>query len=100
MSTLHQLAIGLNVSEKTLHSWNKNFKIILLQNEHGELCYTAEQKELLLRIHHLIKERGFTIKGAKMELKKEPLDDKPISIIQRLTEIRDFLTEIKEKLPH
>jgi hypothetical protein len=100
MSTLHQLAIGLNIPEKTLYSWNKNFKIVLLQNENGELGYTEDQKAFVLRIHHLIKERGFTIAGAKLELEKKPLEIDSIrdETIAKLNKVRQFLIELKDDL--
>lgn len=96
MATLHQLAIGLNTSEKTLHSWNKNFKINPIPNEEGQLCYTEEQKELLLKVHRLVKKRGFTIAGAKMELEKEPFQSQKEATIKKLTEVRSFLEFLKE----
>jgi DNA-binding transcriptional MerR regulator len=98
MSTLHQLAIGLSVSEKTLQAWNKSFKLIPTPNTEGHLVYTAPQKELLIQIHHLIKERGFTVAGAKKELKKEPLHEKKEETIQKLQSIRGFLAELKDSI--
>lgn len=98
MSTLHQLAIGLSVSEKTLQSWNKSFKLSPSLNAEGQLVYNSEQKELLLQIHHLIKERGFTISGAKKELKKRPLHEKKKETIQSLQNIRGFLEELKNSI--
>jgi DNA-binding transcriptional MerR regulator len=98
MSTLHQLAIGLSVSEKTLHAWNKSFKLNPAQNAEGQLVYSAPQKALLLQIHHLIKERGFTIAGAKKELKKEPVQQKKKETIQKLQDIRVFLEDLKDSI--
>lgn len=98
MSTLHQLAIGLSVSEKTLQAWNKSFKLNPSQNAEGQLVYNEPQKTLLLQIHHLIKERGFTIAGAKKELKKEPLHQKKKETIQKLQDIRVFLEELKDSI--
>lgn len=98
MSTLHQLAIGLSVSEKTLQTWNKSFKISPTQNAEGQLVYDASQKALLLQIHHLIKERGFTVAGAKKELKKEPLQQKKKETIQKLQNIRVFLEELRDSI--
>jgi DNA-binding transcriptional MerR regulator len=98
MSTLHQLAIGLSVSEKTLQAWNKSFKLTPTQNVEGHLVYSAPQKALLLQIHHLIKERGFTVVGAKKELKKEPLQEKKKETIQKLQHIRVFLEELKDSI--
>lgn len=96
MSTLHQLAIGLSVSEKTLHSWNKSFKISPTTNANGQFVYSPEQKELVLTIHHLIKNRGFTITGAKKELSKTPLNKKKEETIHKLQDIRQFLVDLRD----
>lgn len=98
MSTLHQLAIGLSVSEKTLHAWNKSFKLTPTLNVDGHLVYTPSEKDLLLQIHRLIKERGFTIAGAKKELKKGPLDEKKKETIQKWKEIQQFLVQLKDSI--
>lgn len=97
-STLHQLAVGLRVSEKTLLGWNKSFGIATRENEAGQLIYDAAEKELVLRIHYLIKERGFSIGGAKKELKKKPLDEQRDATIKRLSEIRAFLSDLRKEL--
>lgn len=95
-STIHQLAVGLNISDRTLTSWNKSFKINLVPNKEGILCYNKKQKKLILQIHHLICERRFTIVGAKNELKKPTLGPKKEETIEKLTEIRDFLEAFKD----
>ena len=50
-------------------------------------------------IFHLVKERGFTLDGAKKKLKenkKDTIDN--ISIINKLKEIRTFLVDLREEL--
>jgi DNA-binding transcriptional MerR regulator len=98
MSTLHQLAIGLGISEKTLLSWNKNFKILPLVDENGQKIYSDTQKALILRVHHLIKERGFTLAGAKKELAKPDQRARRAQTIAELTEIKQFLQALKANL--
>ena len=50
-------------------------------------------------IFHLVKERGFTLEGAKKKLRenKEDTTDN-ISIVGHLKEIRKFLVELREQL--
>ena len=99
MAKLTQLVIGLNVEEKTLLSWNKNFKIHPHNNEKGELVYSKEQVDFITHIHFLIKKRGFTIIGAKLELKKKgDSNEKRDSSIQKLTQIKGFLVELKDNI--
>ncbi len=99
MAKLNQLVIGLNVEEKTLLSWNKNFKIHPQEDEKGELVYSKEQVDFITHIHFLIKKRGFTIIGAKMELKKKDvINEKRDTTIQKLTQIKGFLEELKDNI--
>lgn len=98
MAKLQQLVIGLGVEEKTLLSWTKNFKIHPVSNADGQLIYTEEQVQFIQLIHHLIKERGFTIIGAKKELKKGDFHYRKQQTISRLVKIRTFLEELKESI--
>lgn len=98
MSSLHQLAVGLNITEKTLYSWNKNFGIKPIVNEAGELCYTPAQKDLILQIYRFIKEQKLTIALTKAELKKDAILEKRTETIEKLLEIRAFLKSIEMRL--
>ncbi len=98
MAKLKQLVIGLNVEEKTLLSWNKNFKIKASTDDLGDLIYSEDQVEFIQLIHHLIKIRGFTIIGAKKELKKGDYHYNRQETISRLVKIRTFLEELKERI--
>ena len=41
------------------------------KNARGARKFTPEDVALLKQIHHLVKEKGFTLDGAKTQLKKE-----------------------------
>jgi DNA-binding transcriptional MerR regulator len=61
--------------------------------------FTATDFENLKLIFHLVKERGFTLEGAKNKLKENKEDTiNNFEIISRLKEIRSFLVELKEGL--
>ena len=61
--------------------------------------FTAADFENLKLIFHLVKERGFTLEGAKNKLKENKEDTiNNFEIISRLKEIRSFLVELKEGL--
>ena len=62
-------------------------------------CLRAADFENLKLIFHLVKERGFTLEGAKNKLKENKEDTiNNFEIISRLKEIRSFLVELKEGL--
>ena len=61
--------------------------------------FTTADFENLKLIFHLVKERGFTLEGAKNKLKENKEDTiNNFEIISRLKEIRSFLVELKEGL--
>ena len=61
--------------------------------------FTKKDMHNLDIIYHLVKERGFTLEGAKKKLKenkKDTIDN--IEIVNKLKEIRVFLTELRKEL--
>ena len=61
--------------------------------------FTVSDFENLKVIYHLVKERGFTLEGAKDKLKENKEDTiNNFEIVSRLKEIRSFLAELKEGL--
>lgn len=70
-----------------------------LKNAKGNRKFTPEDIKHLELIYHLVKERGFTLEGAKVHLKEEK--KKTLSnfeIIRKLQHIRAELVKIKENL--
>ena len=87
-----------NVS--TIRFWEKNFDILKpKKNRKGNRRFTPEDVENLRIIHHLLRERGFTIKGAieKMNSNKEDTINQ-VEIVKSLKKVKAFLLEIKEQL--
>jgi len=60
---------GVNTSH--IRFWSKEFDIIKpATNKKGNRLYTISDIENFKKIYHLVKEKGFTLKGAKVELKE------------------------------
>ena len=89
---------GVNVS--LIRFWEKEFDILKpKKNKKGNRLFTKKDVDNLTIIYHLVKERGFTLDGAKTKLKenkKDTIDN--ISIIKNLKEIRTFLVDLREEL--
>nr|AOE06259.1 hypothetical protein [uncultured bacterium] len=49
-------------------------------------------------IHHLVKEKGLTLEGAKKQLTLNPFDTKKESILSKLERIKDSLEKLKINL--
>ena len=90
----------LNVNVSLVRFWEKEFDILQpKKNKKGNRMFTATDFENLKLIFHLVKERGFTLEGAKNKLKENKEDTiNNFEIISRLKEIRSFLVELKEGL--
>ena len=61
--------------------------------------FKAKDLDNLKIIYHLVKERGYTLEGAKKKLKENKEDTiNNILIVNRLKDIRQFLIELKQEL--
>ena len=89
---------GVNVS--LIRFWENEFDILKpKKNKKGNRMFTKTDLGNLEVIFHLVKERGFTLDGAKKKLKenkKDTIDN--ISIIKNLKEIRTFLVDLREEI--
>ena len=91
-------AFGVNTS--LIRFWSNEFDTISPKtNAKGNRLYTPEDVKILQLIYHLVKERGFTLEGAKTHLKeskKKPLDS--YEIISKLEAIKGQLQQLKNEL--
>ena len=95
-----EVSKALNVNVSLIRFWEKEFDILNpKKNKKGNRLFTQKDFDNLKIIYHLVKERGFTLEGAKKKLKenKEGKTDN-LSIIRNLKEIRGFLVDLKEEL--
>tara|TARA_B100002052_G_C15670686_1_gene501616 strand:- start:215 stop:550 length:336 start_codon:yes stop_codon:yes gene_type:complete len=98
--SIGEVAKKLNVNVSLIRFWEKEFEILKpKKNKKGNRMFTVKDYDNLKIIYHLVKERGFTLEGAKKKLKenKEDTTDN-FEIISRLKEIRSFLVELKKGL--
>ena len=95
-----EVAQMYNVNVSLIRFWENEFDILKpKKNKKGNRMFTKTDLENLEIIFHLVKERGFTLDGAKKKLKenkKDTIDN--ISIIKNLKEIRTFLVDLREEL--
>ncbi|WP_309642644.1 MerR family transcriptional regulator [Flavobacterium sp.] len=98
--SIGELAKAFNVNASLLRFWDKEFDILKpRKNAKGNRMFTPEDVKNLQLIFHLVKERGFTLEGAKIHLKegqKKTLDK--FEIINKLEGIKAQLLNIKGEL--
>ena len=68
--TIGEVAQMFNVNTSHIRFWSKEFDVNRpATNKKGNRMYTQPDIENFKKIYHLVKEKGFTLKGAKTELK-------------------------------
>ena len=97
--SIGEVATALDVKTSLLRFWEKEFKQIQpKKKQSGVRKYTPEDVQQIQFIHHLLKEKGLTIEGAKKELKRIPSGDPERALIEKLQKIKAELLQIKEQL--
>jgi DNA-binding transcriptional MerR regulator len=95
-----EVAKAFNVNASLVRFWEKEFDIIKpKKNAKGNRLFTSDDILNFKLIFNLVKERGFTLEGAKQKLKKNP--DATIfnhEIISRLEAVKAELVKIKNQL--
>ena len=95
-----EVAKAFKVNASLIRFWEKEFDIIKpKKNAKGNRLFTAEDIENFKLIFNLVKERGYTLDGAKSQLKKNP--EKTVhnhEIISRLETVKAALINIKNQL--
>jgi len=91
-------AFGVNTSH--IRFWENEFDILKpKKNKKGNRLFTQEDIKNLKLIYHLVKEKGFTLEGAKNKMKERPKAVKDNQeIITRLEAIKEELIKIKGQI--
>ncbi len=98
--SIGEVAKMFNVKTSHIRFWEKEFEIIKPQkNKKGNRIFTREDVDNFHLIFHLVKERGFTLEGAKQKLKENKKDTiNNLEIIKAMKNVRDFLVDLKKEL--
>ncbi|MCK5702623.1 MAG: MerR family transcriptional regulator, partial [Cyclobacteriaceae bacterium] len=97
--SIGEVAEMLDVATSLIRFWESEFDIIKpKKNRKGNRQFTREDIDNVKLIYHLVKEKGYTLQGAKDLLKdgNDVLKEK-IEIINSLKNVKSFLLEIRAK---
>jgi DNA-binding transcriptional MerR regulator len=98
--SIGEVAELFNVAPSLIRFWESEFDLIKpKKNRKGNRQFTKEDIDNVRTIYHLVKEKGFTLQGAKEMLRNdtEAVKDK-MDMISSLKRVRSFLLELREKL--
>ncbi|WP_258104310.1 MerR family transcriptional regulator [Marinoscillum sp. MHG1-6] len=98
--TIGEVAEDLGVATSLIRFWEGEFDIIRpKKNRKGNRQFTKEDIKNVKLIYHLVKEKGYTLQGARDFVGKGSNDatDK-LEMIQSLYKVRTFLEQLKKQL--
>jgi DNA-binding transcriptional MerR regulator len=87
-----------DINASTIRFWEKEFDTLNPQkNKKGKRFFTQEDINHIGLIYHLLKERGMTLKGAKMKIKENKEEtEQTYEVVKKLQNIKKYLLEIKD----
>lgn len=98
--SIGEVAEMFNVAPSLIRFWESEFEIIQpKKNRKGNRQFTREDIDNVRTIYHLVKEKGFTLQGAKEMLKNDSqaVKDK-MEMLDSLKRIRQFMADLRDKL--
>ncbi len=98
--TMGEVSAMFDVNQSLLRYYEKEFDILQpKKNKKGNRYFTPDDVENLKIIFHLIRDKGYTLAGAKEHLKNNMAGTKDNqSVINALENLKRFLLEVKEQL--
>lgn len=98
--SIGEVAGMFQVNTSLIRFWEKEFSVLRpRKNKKGNRLFTERDIRYLHMIYHLVKNKGYTLQGAKDELKNDfdSLEEKVV-LLSTLNKIRDFLTNLDTAL--
>lgn len=97
--TIGEVAQMLEVNPSLIRFWEKEFKQLTpRKTAGGTRKFSEEDIHLLKKIHYLVKIEGYTLQGAKEQLKAGTKEATISDIKEKLFTIKSFLTQLKEHI--
>ncbi|MFK7934406.1 MAG: MerR family transcriptional regulator [Saprospiraceae bacterium] len=98
--SIGEVAEIFGVSKSLIRFWETEFDYLRpYKNSKGDRRFTEQNIKQIREIFHLVKERGFTLNGAKNELKLLKKQRKEQEeLIKKLQKIRTGLGQIYDKI--
>jgi DNA-binding transcriptional MerR regulator len=98
--TIGEVSEMFGVNPSLIRFWEKEFSVIRPQkNKKGNRIFTAKDIDDIRLIYNLVKEKGYTIQGAREHLAKHKGEaERNIGIIKSLQDIKSLLLELDKEL--
>jgi DNA-binding transcriptional MerR regulator len=99
--TISEVSQLFDINASTIRFYEKEFNLKPTKNKKGNRLFTRKDIESLYKIVDLVKSKGYTLQGAKEQLKKfdkTSQEEVKQQVIERLLAIKSQLLKIKDQL--
>ncbi|HVY74244.1 MAG TPA: MerR family transcriptional regulator [Puia sp.] len=97
--TMGEVSEMFRVNQSLLRFWEAEFSILQpKKNKKGDRYFRPVDIKNLHLIYHLLRQRKYTIEGAKDFLRKSKKAEEKFESIKKLEQIREFLLEMKANI--
>ena len=97
--TISEVAAMFSENISLIRYWTNQFSNLKPKlNKKGDRYYRPEDVKTLKLIYHLLRERKYTLKGAKDFLKNNKVAGENQDLIESLEKVKAFLLELKSNL--
>lgn len=97
--SIGEVAELFQVKTSHIRFWTNEFEMKVRTTKKGDRLYSSDHINELRLIYHLVKERGYTINGAKTKLKGDKaLSVAAVDLKQSLLHLRNQLLQIRNHL--
>ncbi len=87
------------VNQSLIRFWENEFDILKpRKNGKGDRLFRPEDIKNLKLIYHLLRERKYTMEGAKEYLKQNKKAEEKFALIESLQKLKGFLNQLKADL--
>jgi DNA-binding transcriptional MerR regulator len=94
-----EVATMFQVNASLLRYWESEFDILKpRKNRKGDRFFRPDDIKNLQRIHHLLRERKYTIEGARAFLKASKKAGSAFEAVESLKKLKEFLLELRAGL--
>lgn len=87
-----EVAAMLQVKTSNIRFWTKEFNLKVRTTRKGDRMYTPDQLKELRTIYYLVKEKKYTINGAKEKLKNQR------NVTMQSVDLKNSLMQLRNKL--
>jgi DNA-binding transcriptional MerR regulator len=98
--SIGEIAERFGVNASLIRFWETEFDMLQpKKNKKGDRQFTQKDIDCIQNIYHLVKEKGFTLQGARETLKaKAQSQSQKAQMIESLQNLKSFLIELRANL--